>query len=163
MHTVEAKAYENSSCKCAKCLAKVVPLCPFCRKSVSLSQAETVKRLKKQVKKNDAIAISTLGSFYAHGMGVHRSVPTAISLWEQSAALGCAAANGYMGDAYNPILGNGLGLPQDQRDWHKAVQYYTMAAKGGHEQVRVVVSYSFLFLSLILHTISHFICIICCS
>jgi len=156
VHAVQVKTYENASCKCAKCLAKVMPLCPFCRKSASKSQAETVKRLKKQVKKNDATAISTLGSFYAHGMGVHRSVKTAISLWEQSAALGCAAGNGYMGDAYNPRLDNGLGLPQDQRDWHKAVQHYIMAAKEGHEQVSTTSS------PLILSCF-YLLCIICCS
>ena len=163
MHAVEVKAYENASCKCAKCIAKVGTLCPFCRKPASKSQAETVKRLKKQIaKNNDPTAISILGSFYSQGSGVHRSIPTAIALWEQAAALGCAAANGYMGDAYNPMFDNGLGLPQDQRDWHKAVHYYKMAAKGGHEQVSTYFLFLLLFsfLSLILHILSHITCII---
>ena len=163
MHAVEVKAYENASCKCAKCIAKVGTLCPFCRKPASKSQAETVKRLKKQIaKNNDPTAISILGSFYSQGSGVHRSIPTAIALWEQAAALGCAAANGYMGDAYNPMFDNGLGLPQDQRDWHKSVHYYKMAAKGGHEQVSTYFLFLLLFsfLSLILHILSHITCII---
>ena len=160
MHAVEVKAYENASCKCAKCIAKVGTLCPFCRKPASKSQAETVKRLKKQIaKNNDPTAISILGSFYSQGSGVHRSIPTAIALWEQAAALGCAAANGYMGDAYTPMFDNGLGLPQDQRDWHKAVHYYKMAAKGGHEQVSTYFLSSFPsrsnLLYFILYLISH--------
>ena len=57
----------------------------------------------------------------------------AIELWTKAADLGHILSCGSLGDAYNPIFDNGMGL---EKYWEKSTHYYKIAAKGGHHNAR---------------------------
>ena len=146
-HMLKANEKCPNNCGCAKCKKKRQCLCPFCRKPVSGSNAETIKRLRVRCEEhNDATAMQVLGSFYIDGslMNEDEARDKAFTLWEQAAELGNSAACGLMGDAYNPLWDNGRQVCKVKcsptcrrvRDWRKSVEYYKKAAIGGNEQAR---------------------------
>ena len=107
--------------------------CPFCREPAPSTHGAIVQRLEKLAEKGNPIAISALGDSFAHGKGVPKDNKKAIELWTKAAELGDVVAGGSLGDAYNPMYDNGMGL---EKDWKKSTHYYSIAAKGGHHAAR---------------------------
>lgn len=110
-------------------------LCPFCREPHFSTAEEGHERLKKRVEMKDVHAMCHLGSDYIEGNGTKRYVKRGVKLWTRAAELGEISSCGYLGDEYNPELGSMFktGL---KKDLDKALHYYEIAAKGGHEQAR---------------------------
>ena len=89
--------------------------------------------MKKRVEMKDTTAMCHLGSDYIEGNGTKRYVKRGVKLLSQAAELGGITSCGYLGDEYNPELCSRTGL---KKDLDKALHYYEIAAKGGHEQAR---------------------------
>jgi len=100
-------------------------MCPFCRTLAPKTEEEVIKRLKKRIEVDDAIATYNQGCDYARGMhGLPQDRDKALELWHRAADLGYAASYCNIGYAYS----NGEGV---QRDEKKATHYYELAAMVG--------------------------------
>ena len=92
-------------------------LCPFCRTPYYTSDEEYVKRIKKRVEGNDAMAMRTLGCHYDDGsMGLPQNLEKAMKLFLRAGELGCTIAYSNIGNAYKD--GHGV-----ERDTKKAKYY----------------------------------------
>ena len=79
----------------------------------------------------------SLGCDYINGVRVPRDVNRGISLMTKAADLGDIATCGLLGDVYNPELHNDYDNDNEAgKDLDKAMYYYGLAAKGGHQQAR---------------------------
>ena len=104
--------------------------CPFCRTPAPKTIEEALKRLKKRMEVNDAKAMHNIGAYYSRAMnGYSRDYTKALELYHRAAELGCAAACGSIGYAYD--YGEGLEI-----DKKKANHYYELAAIGGSAAAR---------------------------
>ena len=111
-----------------------IPVCPFCRTPVLTTDEEDLQRLNKRVERNDAKAISMLAGCYVDTkFGFARDINRAIELWTRASALGNITASGLLGDVYNPDVKRTIGV---KKDLEKAVDYYSIAARGGHDAAR---------------------------
>ena len=100
--------------------------CAFCRTPPPFSEREVLERYKKRMKKDDPIAISNLGAFYAQGRhGLPQDMAKALELWHQAAELGHPTSYYNIGRAYD----YGYGVEIDEI---KANHYYELAAMRGH-------------------------------
>ena len=122
---------------CSGCIHAVairdggVGLCPFCRTPASTSDEEIIKRTKKRVEVDDAVAIYIMGCHYNKGSrGLPQNRANALELWNRAAELGVAEAYFNIGCAYD--YGDGAA----ERDEKKAVHYYELAAMGGDIEAR---------------------------
>ena len=89
-----------------------------------------MKRIMKRMEANDAMAIHSLGVFYARGMNGYPVDHTkALELWYRASELGSARSFNDIGRAYD--VGQGV-----ERDEKKAAHYYELAAIGGDETAR---------------------------
>ena len=107
-------------------------ICPFCRAPVlpSGSDEEWIDRITKRVDANDARAMLQLGSYYQRGeKGLPQDYGKAMELLLRAGELGCAAANGYVGDVH--FYGEGV-----ERDIKKAQHYWELAVIGGDVDAR---------------------------
>jgi len=105
-------------------------LCPFCRTPTPTTEKEMVKRYKKRMELNDAMAIYNLGAFSTEGQyGLPRNMAKALELYHRAAELGYAGAYYNIGNAYR----NGRGV---ERDMKKAEHYYELAAMDGVIEAR---------------------------
>ena len=127
------EAVAERSKKMGKKTQKEWALCPFCREPSFSTAEEGHQRLNKRVEMNDATAMSLLGGNYIEGKGTKRYVKRGVKLWTRAAELGEITSCASLGDEYNPELGSNTGL---KKDLDKALHYYEIAAKGGHEQAR---------------------------
>ena len=75
-------------------------------------------------------------SRYAEGNGVPRNVKKAIEIWEEAAELGGIWSAYTLGNFFLPGSIIDVGDTGIRRDREKAIHYYTMAAKGGHDEAR---------------------------
>ena len=79
----------------------------------------------------------SLGVDHVHGVDVARDVKRGLDLLYQAAELGNIHAYGKLGDMYNPELNNDYdNYNEAGKDLVTAIQYYELAAKGGHQQAR---------------------------
>jgi len=114
-----APVYDNKGNKVTE------ELCAFCRIPVPLSDEEVVERIKKRVELGDAMAIYTLGGYYAHGvMGFNQNYTKALKLWHKAGELGYAPAYNNIATTYH--IGRGVEV-----DKKKAKHYYEQAAMKG--------------------------------
>ena len=75
----------------------------------------------------------SLGVDHVHGVDVARDVKRGLDLLYQAAELGNIQAYGKLGDMYNPELNNDYdNYNEGGKDLVTAIQYYELAAKGGH-------------------------------
>jgi len=104
--------------------------CPFCRIPTPYSDEEGIKRFRKRVEANDAMAICHLGCYYRDGLhGLPRDYTKALELYHKAAELGYAKA--YCSIGYAHDYGEGVIV-----DKEKAIHYYELAAMGGDEVAR---------------------------
>jgi len=103
--------------------------CPFCRTPWPTKEG-MIKRLKKRVELDDAVAIHNLGAYYSRGLhGFPQDYEKALELFHRAAELGHADAYGSIGIVFE----NGRGAEVDKK---KAIHYYKLAAMGGDSQAR---------------------------
>jgi len=106
--------------------------CPFCRIPYPNSEKETVKRIKKRMKLNDALAFLDLGMQYRDGhMGLPQDREKAFELWIKAAELGSCGAHSCLASAY--YKGEGV-----EEDVLKGAHHMMLAAIGGREHARYV-------------------------
>ena len=106
--------------------ATKVPLCPFCRTPAPSLDREIIKRTKKRIEANDALAILNLGCNYNKGgFGLPLNYVKALELWHKAGELGCSEAYYNIGLAYM----NGRGV---ERNMKNARYYWELAAMIGH-------------------------------
>jgi len=109
--------------------------CPFCRAPTPTSVEEAVKRLKKRVDFDDAIALHNQGNYCRDGRnGFPQDYTKAFELWHRAAELGYAKSYYSIGYAYS----NGRGV---KRDMKKAVHYWEQAAMEGNVMARYNLGY----------------------
>lgn len=121
---IHAPVYDNEGKEIQK------KLCPLCRTPNPTTGEEEIKRNKKRVKINDAIAMNELGCYYSTGLyDMPQAYKKALELWHRSGELGNAEAYYNIGSAY--ISGNGV-----EKDEKKANHYYEKAAIGGDSYAR---------------------------
>ena len=100
-------------------------VCPFCKTPYSKSDEETIKRVKKLMKKSNSDAFFYLAGFYADGTyGLPQDQGKANELLLKAGQLGCATAYYNLGIIYS----NGRGVESDAK---KAKHYYELAAMNG--------------------------------
>ena len=79
---------------------------------------------------NDANALNNMGTFYGKGeYGLPQNYAKALELWHKAGELGYT--NAYYKIANAHYFGRGMKI-----DKKKAIHYYELAAKGGHEMAR---------------------------
>ena len=62
--------------------------CPFCRVPVPTSDEEMIERYKKRIKMDDAVAMYSLGCYYANGeCGVPQNYDKALDHWHRAVNL----------------------------------------------------------------------------
>ena len=99
--------------------------CPFCRTPPASSEKEMIKRYKKRIELNDAVAFYTHGGHYSNGQfGLPQNYAKAIEHWRRAGELGKADAYNKIGYTYE--FGNGV-----EMDKKKAMYYFELAAMGG--------------------------------
>ena len=104
--------------------------CPFCRTPFPESDEEDIKRTKKRVEANDAVALFNRGNYYRDGRnGFLQSHTKAIELFHRAGELGYSESYNNIGYAYD----NGEGVEIDEE---KANHYYELAAMGGDADAR---------------------------
>ena len=105
--------------------------CPFCRTPFATSDEEMIKRYKKRVEVNDAIAIRNFGGFYAGGQfGLPQNMAKALELWHRAGDLGDAVSFHNIGIAYDA---GDLGVDRDEK---KSIHYFKLAAMMGDVKSR---------------------------
>jgi TPR repeat protein len=98
--------------------------CVFCRTEAPSSYEEEIKRTKKRVEANDALAMYNLGSDYQLGMkGLRQDNAKALELYHKSAKLGNHHAHYNLSTCY-------------QKDIRKTTYYSQLAAMGGNVRAR---------------------------
>ena len=119
-----------NGCSYADVIENNRDLCPFCRTPIATSTGEEMKRTKKRVEADDAIAINELGYYYAKGSwGLQQNYKKANKLFLRAGELGNALAYNNLANAYK----NGEGVGRDT----KKVKYYCeLAAMGGDMTAR---------------------------
>ena len=104
--------------------------CPFCRMPFHETDKEYIKRFKKRMKLNDAVAFHFLGMEYRDGgSGLKQDYRKAFELYTQAAELGSIKAHYSIALAYSGSKGV-------DHDTKKAIYHYKLAAIGGHEAAR---------------------------
>jgi len=104
--------------------------CAFCRLPLPNTNKELMKRIKKRLKLNDALAFLDLGMQYRDGyMGLPQNMNKALELWNRSAELGSCNAHACLATAYY----HGESVEEDKE---KGIQHWMLAAIGGHEHAR---------------------------
>ena len=120
---------------CSGCIYAVIKMdddakCPFCRVPTPESCEETVERIMKRVKVDDAEAIRNLGCHYNEGeRGLPQDRAKALDLWHRAAELGCAESYRSIANSYH--FGRGV-----ETDMKKAKHYWELAAIGGDPMAR---------------------------
>ena len=99
--------------------------CPFCRTPAPKTDEEVVRRVKKRMKVDDAVAIYNLACFYYDGdYGLAQDRAKTLELWHRAAELGNAKSYYSIGADY--YEGNGV-----ERDEKRANHYWELSAMGG--------------------------------
>ena len=102
--------------------------CAYCRLPLPRSENESIKRIKKRIKLNDAEAFNELGNIH-RCMDTSQDWSKALKLYSQAANLGLTEAHVSIGYAYQG--GNGCDV-----DKIKAMYHMEVAAIGGHVVAR---------------------------
>ena len=104
--------------------------CPFCRTSISKSDAGKLAMIQARVKKKDPAAMNLLGQKYFFGeLGLQKNTRKAVELWTEAAELGSVDALYSLGNAHS----RGEGVKVDKM---KAIQFWSKAAMQGHVESR---------------------------
>ncbi len=104
---------------------RLMPSCPFCRKSLPKTQEEHDKQRMKRIEANDLVALSQEGE-KQYEKGDHR---TAFDYYTKAARLGFAEAHFKLALLY--LGGKGV-----EKDVGKSTHHLEEAAIGGHPQAR---------------------------
>lgn len=110
--------------------------CPSCNTLNSEDEKEIVKGLMKRADEKDVYAMTLLGTRFAEGSVVPKSMHRAIEIWEEAAELGGILACNTLGNIYKPGSLNDIDDTGIDKDWKKACRYYAKAAKGNHDLAR---------------------------
>ena len=105
-------------------------LCAFCRIPHPRSHKDMVKRIKKRIQVDDALAFLDLGLQYRDGgMGLPQDMNKAMELWSKAAELGSSGAHVCLATAY--YKGEAV-----EKDTVKGVYHMKLAAIKGDETAR---------------------------
>ena len=108
--------------------------CSLCRVPYPRSNNDRMKRIKKRMKLNDALAFLDLGMQYREGeMGLPQDTNKSLELWTKAAELGSIDGHQALSNLYYANGGECTGWKQDMK---KAIHHAELAAIGGHEAAR---------------------------
>ena len=104
--------------------------CPFCRTLAPNTDEEMIKREKKRMEANDAIAMHNHGINYSEGIhGYRQDRMKALEFWCRAGELGHTKSYNNIGYAYK--YGEGVEIDEE-----KAKHYYKLSAMGGNVKAR---------------------------
>ena len=114
--------------------------CPFCR-APFVKGEQLVERLNARIAMNDSNAMTIFGNLQIKGdcESIPQDVKQGIEMLSRAAELGCGNACGLLGDLYHQTRDEHQHFDSVygvEKDDEKAIHYYEIAAKTGHEQSR---------------------------
>ena len=104
---------------------RLLPKCPFCRKTMPTTKEDWNGRLLKRIEANDPVAICRMGAIRCEG----GDYEAAFDYWTKAAALGYVLAHNELAILYE----SGQGVEKDEK---KYVHHTEQAAIGGHPGAR---------------------------